>query len=419
MKVKRLANAAGVALPLDADYAESLEGGVAAAADSAGQAGSGVAEDDDEGLDLDEFIQQMMMDGGGDGQALVADELPMPDQQQQQQQPQYFTGPVMQPAAAGLGAAQANGFVDNGFRYHGNYGVQQPSLVQPQFNLQSAATANSSSVIFPLSGPQSLGSEFQQQQQQTAQVSQQQQQQPPSGIRAAINLRKRPLQSQQQQLLLDLPESSNDAFDTKPIIQKQQQKQQNQESNSKSSVGGDSNSTAITAGDAGGGDLTIEDPSERKRLKNAQLARENREKKKQHVQELENRVRDLESALSASRERESSLTSELSSSKRHNNYLLSVLYRQSELASFLSTVPALVSRERQLQLQQPQATRDTDSQTTTGGICLHLDNQETVSVLLCDKCAALGGGGSVGDAVLGGSASQPSSLTGNQSNLSL
>lgn len=144
---------------------------------------------------------------------------------------------------------------------------------------------------------------------------------------------------------------------------------------------------------------------EERNRKNAEMARQNRLKKKEYVGNLENEVEDgrkrigeLESALSSAEE-------ERDSYKKEVEYLKSVLANQSALAGLLKNIPHVsgvtlsssVSRKRVAELDHSytpmKKTRHAGpSQSSRSGVCLHVDSNN-VSLEFCHHCANMAKGG--------------------------
>ena len=134
--------------------------------------------------------------------------------------------------------------------------------------------------------------------------------------------------------------------------------------------------------------------------KNAIQARINRQKKKQQMDSLEERIAELEEDNKALEVKCATQEQEKDVLRQEIVYLRSVLANQSALAGLLKNVnhmegatlqPSLVDRKRAsdsvdstLQEKKPK----TDASGSTSGVCLHVDS-DVVSLEFCEKCAQM------------------------------
>lgn len=156
----------------------------------------------------------------------------------------------------------------------------------------------------------------------------------------------------------------------------------------------------VKSGNDGNAEEDIAKALEERNRKNAEMARQNRLKKKEYVGNLENevedgrkRIGDLESALKGAEE-------ERDSYKREVEYLKSVLANQSALAGLLKNIPSVsgvtlsssISRKRVAEHDHsytPLKKGRHDGRPASlrpAGVCLHVDSGN-VSLEFCHHCA--------------------------------
>ncbi|KAL8570198.1 hypothetical protein ACOMHN_030993 [Nucella lapillus] len=153
-------------------------------------------------------------------------------------------------------------------------------------------------------------------------------------------------------------------------------------------------------------EIDIAKALEERNRKNAEMARQNRLKKKEYVGNLEQEMEDgkkrigqLESALNSAEE-------ERDSYKREVDYLKAVLANQSALAGLLKNIPSVsgvtlsssLCRKRVAELDHSytpvkKARHAGPVQSSGSGVCLHVDN-DNVSLEFCHHCAHMAKGGS-------------------------
>jgi len=140
-----------------------------------------------------------------------------------------------------------------------------------------------------------------------------------------------------------------------------------------------------------------------KNRKNAVQARINREKKKAYIADLEGQVSELQGENKKLRYASSKLLKEKDSLAEEVAYLKSVLANDSALSGLLKNIgntsginlsTSFTSRKRAASTEHDHdygtshKKVKTSSETATGGICLHV-NQENVSLEFCPTCARM------------------------------
>ncbi|MBN3286804.1 ZHANG factor, partial [Polyodon spathula] len=137
--------------------------------------------------------------------------------------------------------------------------------------------------------------------------------------------------------------------------------------------------------------------SEGRSNRNAIAARVNRLKKKEYVSGLENKVTSLSTENKELKEENKQLSKRLDELEDETRYLRAVLANESTLAQLLSRLAGGNGMKLSTSLFKEPKENDHDyalpgkrvkveEKETTGGICLHVDNN-IVSVEFCSKCA--------------------------------
>ena len=142
---------------------------------------------------------------------------------------------------------------------------------------------------------------------------------------------------------------------------------------------------------------------EERNRKNAEMARQNRLKKKAYVGNLEEEVEVGRKRISELETTLNDVEGERDSYKREVEYLKSVLANQSALAGLLKNIPSVngvslsssISRKRVAELDHsyvPSKKRHLEGPSaSTAGVCLHVDS-DNVSLEFCHHCAKMAKG---------------------------
>jgi len=132
-----------------------------------------------------------------------------------------------------------------------------------------------------------------------------------------------------------------------------------------------------------------EDPSVNpvveKSRRNALTAKQNRDKKKKYIQELETSLTELSSKNKVLTQENVKIKSVMSTLQDEVAYLKSVLHNQSQLASMLSNMKDLETVKLSSTFSLSSETSPASS-AVSGGICLHT-NGRNVSLEMCVECS--------------------------------
>lgn len=131
--------------------------------------------------------------------------------------------------------------------------------------------------------------------------------------------------------------------------------------------------------------------------KNAIAARENRLKKKQYVEGLEKKNKELEKTKKIMQDKTEEQAERISDLEREVEYLKNVLHNQSALSSLLGSLDPDTSVRLSIAGQGGKRRRGGGSKEVipmSKGVCLHVDGQ-TASLEFCSLCAMKAKGGSI------------------------
>ena len=138
-----------------------------------------------------------------------------------------------------------------------------------------------------------------------------------------------------------------------------------------------------------------DDPAFEKSRKNAIIAKRNREKKKQLMEQMESRCDKLTTANDHLESENIKLKHRVETLEEEVHYMKSILANQSSLSQVLSHLKV---GENQLRLstsfdvsKYKKASRTASNQQlkVSGGICLHVDGSNQVSLEMCQKCSQM------------------------------
>lgn len=127
------------------------------------------------------------------------------------------------------------------------------------------------------------------------------------------------------------------------------------------------------------------DPEVEKSRKNAITAKQNRDKKKHYIQELETSVTELSGKNKVLTSENARIKSNLQTLEDEVLYLKSILQNESSLASLLSNMKDLETIKLSSSFSRPSDGKPSPVG-VSGGICLHT-NGRNVSVEMCVECS--------------------------------
>lgn len=122
-------------------------------------------------------------------------------------------------------------------------------------------------------------------------------------------------------------------------------------------------------------------------VRQALAARENRLKKKNELQKLEAKVKDLSEANAQLKRQVLPLKNEIVDLEDEVQYLKSVLDNQTGLANLLKGIPVdSIQLSARYKRKRRPSDRDDPARKSSGGICLHVSGNN-VSTELCRRCS--------------------------------
>lgn len=143
--------------------------------------------------------------------------------------------------------------------------------------------------------------------------------------------------------------------------------------------------------------IAIDEPIDRNK-KNALAARQNRQKKKEYVHGLENRVGQLSSENDVLKRNQEKMEGEVLRLRNEVEYLKSVLVNQSALANILENLPGITEvglsssiagkRSRSFDADQRRA-KNARLEGHSGGVCIHVGKGSKASLEFCSHCSLM------------------------------